>query len=127
MIRERDDDLVKKIDTMSAYMKGAHIQMSRRDRPNDWFDCPNPTWNWADYDYRYAPKPSYKPFINKDQFIQSLESHSAMPYVLLNGEYRIVSQIYDEGITIAESNYTYKELVSRNIRFLDGAVCGIPV
>lgn len=127
MIKERYDDLVKKIAIMSAYMKGAHIQMSRRDCPNDWFDCSNPTWNWADYDYRYAPKPSYKPFSDKYEFIQSLESHSAMPYVLLNGEYRMVSRIYDNGITIDVTNYTYKELIRFNVRFTDGTVCGIPV
>lgn len=50
-----------------------------------------------------------------------------MPYVCLDEEYRIVSQIYDEGITIAESNYTYEELVKKNIKFLNDTVCGITV
>ena len=50
-----------------------------------------------------------------------------MPYVLLNGGYRIVSQIYNEGIIIAETGYAYQELIKNNIKFLDGTVCGIPV
>lgn len=124
MTREKETTIAEKISVMVAYENGAAIQVRNRKYADTWVSCPLPKWDWDYFDYRIAP---YTPFWNKEEFIQFLKTHSAMPYVLLNGEYRIVSQIYDEGITIAESNYTYKELVKKNVKFLDGTVCGIPV
>ena len=124
MTREKETTIAEKISVMAAYENGAAIQVRNRKHADIWANCPLPQWNWYDFDYRITP---YTPFWNKEEFIQFLKEHSAMPYVLLDGEYRIVSQIYNEGITIAESNYTYKELVKKNIKFLDGTVCGIPV
>lgn len=127
MTQEKESTIAEKIAVMEAYKHGASIQIRSRIYADTWASCSLPKWNWDAFDYRVTPKPSYKPFSDKYEFIQSLESHSAMPYVLLGGKYRIVSQIYDEGITIAEINYTYKELVKLNVQFLDGTVCGIPV
>lgn len=127
MAKEDAATVADKIAVMTAYVNGELIQVRNRNYPDTWASCSLPKWNWDDFDYRIARKPSYKPFSDKYEFMQSLESHSGMPYVLLNGEYRIVSQIYDEGITIAESNYTYEGLIKKNIKFLDGTVCGIPV
>lgn len=127
MTKEDAAAVADKIAVMTAYVNGEHIQEMQRGSGCGWHDSYFPVWNWVDFSYRITTKPLYRPFTNKEEFIQSLKSHSAMPYVLLNGEYRIVSQIYDEGITIAESNYTYKELVKKNIKFLDGTVYGIPV
>ena len=127
MTREKETTIAEKISVMAAYENGAAIQVRNRKHADIWANCPLPQWNWDDFDYRITPRPTYRPFMNKEEFIQSLESHGAMPYVLLNGEYRIVSQIYDEGITIAESNYTYEGLIKKNIKFLNGTVCGIPV
>lgn len=127
MTKERAAAIADKIAVMAAYANGEPIQMMKIGSYYEWIDCDLPKWNWDDFDYRITPKPSYRPFTNKEEFIQFLKTHSAMPYVLLNGEYRIVSRIYDEGITIAESNYTYEGLVKENIKFLDDTVCGIPV
>lgn len=128
MTKESTSAVEHKIAVMTAYANGEPIQEMRYGSVYGWRNCNGePFWNWEYCDYRVAPKPSYRPFTNKEEFIQFLKTHSAMPYVLLNGEYRIVSQIYDEGITIAESNYTYEGLVKKNIKFLDGTVCGIHV
>lgn len=116
-----------KIAVMTAYINGESIQKAQRGDKCDWHDTHLPLWNWEDFNYRVAPKPTYKPFNDKYEFAQALHKNSGMPYVCLDGEYRIVSQIYDEGITIAESNYTYEELVKKNIKFSNGTVCGIPV
>lgn len=127
MAKEDAAAVADKIAVMTAYVNGEPIQEMQRGSGCGWHDSYMPTWNWVDFSYRIAPKPAYTPFWTKEEFIQSLKSHSTMPYVCLDGEYRIVSQIYDEGITIAESNYTYEGLVKKNIKFLDGTVCGIPV
>ena len=116
-----------KIAVMAAYANGEPIQEMKRGSGDGWQDNYLPLWNWVDFSYRVAPKPAYNPFNDKYEFAQALHKNSTMPYVLLDGEYRIVSQIYDEGITIAESNYTYEELIKKNIKFLNGIVCGIPV
>ena len=121
------DDLKRKIGVMTAYANGEPIQIREPGIYPEWVNCVKPQWNWIAQDYRVAPKPTYKPFNDKYEFAQALHKNSSMPYVCLNGEYRIVSQIYDEGITIAESNYTYEGLVKKNIKFLNGTVCGIPV
>ena len=127
MTQREFDELKRKIDVMTAYVNGEPIQEMQRGSGCGWHDSYFPTWNWVDFSYRIAPKPAYTPFCTKEEFMQSLESHSAMPYVLLNGGYRIVSQIYNEGIIIAETGYAYQELIKNNIKFLDGTVCGIPV
>lgn len=127
MTKENTTAVAEKIAVMEAYKHGAAIQAMRRGSIYGWLDCDNPRWNWVDNDYRITPKPSYGPFTNKEEFIQFLKSHSGMPYVLLNGGYKIVSHIYNEGIIIAETGYAYQELIKNNIKFLDGTVCGIPV
>ena len=127
MTKESATAIADKIAVMTAYANGELIQEVRLGSGCDWSDSYFPSWNWENFSYRIAPKPTYTPFCNKDEFMQSLESHSGMPYVLLNGGYRIVSQIYNEGIIIAETGYAYQELVKKNIKFLDGTVCGIPV
>lgn len=127
MTKESTSAVADKIAVMTAYVNGEHIQEMQRKSGCGWHDSYLPTWNWVDFSYRIAPKPAYTPFTSKEEFIQSLESHSAMPYVLLNGGYKIVSQIHNEGIIIAETGYAYQELIKNNIKFLDGTVCGIPV
>lgn len=126
MAKEDAAAVADKIAVMTAYVNGEHIQEMQRGS-GLWHDSYFPTWNWVDFSYRIAPKPTYNPFNDKYEFAQALHKNSGMPYVCLNGEYRIVSQIYDEGITIAESNYTYEGLIKKNVKFLDGTVCGIPV
>lgn len=116
-----------KIAVMTAYINGESIQEAQHGDNCDWHNTHLPLWNWENFNYRVAPKPSCNPFNDKYEFAQALYKNSGMPYVCLDGEYRIVSQIYDEGITIAESNYTYEELVKKNIKFLNGTVCGITV
>ena len=127
MTQREFDELKRKIDVMAAYANGELIQMKKPGIYPEWVNCAKPQWNWIAQDYRVAPKPTYKPFNDKYEFAQALHKNSSMPYVCLDGEYRIVSQIYDEGITIAFSDYTYEELVKMNIKFLNGTVCGIPV
>lgn len=126
MAKEDAAAVADKIAVMTAYVNGELIQEMQRGS-GLWHDSYLPTWDWVDFSYRIAPKPAYTPFSDKYEFMQSLESHSGMPYVLLNGGYRIVSQIYNEGIIIAETGYAYQELIKKNIKFLDGTVCGIPV
>ena len=127
MTREKETSIAEKIAVMTAYANGESIQARTRKYLDNWANCLLPKWNWNDFDYRITPKPSYKPFSDKEEFIQFLKTHSGMPYVLLNGGYKIVSQIYNEGIIIAETGYAYQELIKKNIKFLDGTVCGIPV
>ena len=127
MTKESTSAIADKIAVMTAYANGESIQARTRKYLDNWANCPLPKWNWDDFDYRITPKPLYKPFNDKYEFAQALHKNSGMPYVCLDGEYRIVSPIYDEGITIAFSDYTYEELVKMNIKFLNGTVCGIPV
>ena len=49
----------RRIEVMQAAANGARIEMRRcSDQDGEWQKCTKPTWNFASWDYRVAPKPA---------------------------------------------------------------------
>lgn len=49
----------EKIAVMQAFAEGREVQLKSWCN-GDWKDCPNPRWNWHDFDYRIKPVPQAK-------------------------------------------------------------------
>lgn len=56
--RQKDSELARQIETMSAFASGKTIEgCDRHGDPNAWRVCICPTWNWGSNDYRIQREP----------------------------------------------------------------------
>lgn len=63
----------KMIKVMQAFIEGKTIQY-KKVNDNDWdawCNC-NPVWDWANYEYRVKPEPTYRPYKNLEEFKQDI-------------------------------------------------------
>jgi hypothetical protein len=45
------------IEVLQAFERGEKVQCKALRKPDDWSDSNAPSWNWAEFSYRIAPKP----------------------------------------------------------------------
>ena len=62
------------IKVMEAYANGKKIQ--RTDLDGNWFDCENPNFDWASFNYRIKPEPKYRPFRTQEECWEEMHKHS---------------------------------------------------
>lgn len=61
------------IKVMEAYANGKKIQ--RTDLDGNWFDCENPNFDWASFNYRIKPEPKYRPFRTQEECWNEMHKH----------------------------------------------------
>ena len=61
------------IKVMEAYANGKKIQ--RTDLDGNWFDCENPNFDWASFNYRIKPEPKYRPFSTQEECWNEMHKH----------------------------------------------------
>lgn len=83
-------NIAYKIEVMRAYEEGKDIQICERARPYFWMDCPDPQWNWEDYNYQIR---KFKPSIDWDQ---------------VSKEYRYLAQDRDGSLWLFEDMPYYR-------------------
>ena len=67
------------IKVMEAYANGKKIQ--RTDLDGNWFDCENPNFDWASFNYRIKPEPKYRPFKTQEECWQEMLKHDEFGWV----------------------------------------------
>lgn len=119
------------IKVMEAYADGKKVQ--RTDLDGNWFDCDNPKFNWASFNYRIKPEPKYRPFKTQEECWQEMQKHQPFGWIkskdntevvqigrlLTGGCGCLITLSIDEGHNIA-SSYYYK-----NYTFVDGTLFGV--
>lgn len=67
------------IKVMEAYANGKKIQ--RTDLDGNWFDCENPNFDWASFNYRIKPEPKYRPFRTQEECWNEMLKHQPFGYL----------------------------------------------
>lgn len=62
------------IEVMKAFTEGKTIQCKEvNDNDYDaWYVC-NPAWDWANFEYRVMPEPTYRPYKDIEEFKKDIE------------------------------------------------------
>ena len=71
------------IKVMEAYANGKKIQ--RTDLDGNWFDCENPNFDWASFNYRIKPEPKYRPFRTQEECWEEMHKHSDFGWLKSKG------------------------------------------
>lgn len=124
------------IEVMQAYERGEQIEYRMRTIPkNNERDLitKEPDWNWAEFDYRVKPQPTYRPYKNAEEFLKAQEEHRMNIQLKGCNYYRLPLYITDTiiGVQCPASNgsvvsidVSYRELLEDYL-WQDGTPCGV--
>ena len=109
------EETLKRIEIMQAYCNGSQIQILT--------DIENP--NWKGENYRIKPSSKYRPFLNKEEYIQETQKHPMPGWVKINNSLACIISIIDENfIFMYGEKYSYEQSL-RLMTFVDDSPLGI--
>lgn len=112
------------IKVMEAYANGKKIQGT--DLDGNWFDCENPNFDWASFNYRIKPEPKYRPFRTQEECWNEMHKHPDFGWVIRSGVYLNISGVYCDTIyTLEDSNGIHFDYAFLELTFTDGAPFGV--
>ena len=129
MTREETRAAIK---VMEAYANGKKIQ--RTDLDGNWFDCENPNFDWASFNYRIKPEPKYRPFRTQEECWQEMHKHPDFGWIVSKEDlgYCYICDIFTLAskklmITLGiDENYSHEaDSYLNNYTFTDGESFGI--
>lgn len=118
---------------LKAYSEGKSIQ-KRTFTPGegctDWVDTDYISFYDATIEYRIKPEPTYRVYINAEEFLKAQKEHG--PYIkgrlaVLTGEYHLPQNVHDCGVAWtnwADAHSSYRDLFD-GFTWQDGTPCGI--
>ena len=111
------------IAVMTACKEGKKIQWANAEE-DDWEDCPHPSWDLTNFDYRVKTEPKVRPYENAKEFLDAMKEHG--PMVTKDGEtFHIpVKAYYDRCDILTEEWISYVTL-SEYYKWQDGTRCGV--
>ena len=112
------------IKVMEAYANGKKIQGT--DLDGNWFDCENPNFDWASFNYRIKPEPKCRPFRTQEECWEEMHKHPDFGWVIRSGVYLNISGVYCDTIyTLEDSNGIHFDYAFLELTFTDGAPFGV--
>ena len=129
MTREESRAAIK---VMEAYANGKKIQ--RTDLDGNWFDCENPNFDWASFNYRIKPEPKYRPFRTQEECWEEMHKHPDFGWIVSKEDlgYCYICDIFTLAskklmITLGiDENYSHEaDSYLNNYTFTDGEPFGI--
>ena len=109
------------IKVMEAYANGKKIQGT--DLDGNWFDCENPNFDWASFNYRIKPEPKYRPFRTQEECWNEMHKHSDFGWLYYKEKGYYVS-IDAMGDRVGMNGQKFVEAFS-DYTFTDGEPFGI--
>lgn len=112
------------IEVISAHMDGKTIEYKRKGLDNiGWHVCcPNPMWDFRNFDYRVKEEPKYRPYKSAEEFLKAQKEHG--PYLEFSGDFHMPLDINNEGVKVFLVYYKY-ETVLKDYTWQDGHPTGI--
>lgn len=116
------EETLKRIEIMQAYCNGNLVQILTA---HGWQDIENPNWNGTNY--RIKPTSKYRPFSNKEEYVQEAQKHPMPGWVKRYDNLENISEIDNHGFTFKDNLiFTYKDLLYNTyFTFVDGSPLGI--
>lgn len=118
------EEIKEAIKVMEAFANGKKVQ--RTDLDGNWFDCDNPRFDWANFNYRIKPEPKYRPFRTQEECWNEMHKHPDFGWVKEKASEMIynISGISELSIVILEDINSFKEAFDI-YQFKDGTPFGI--
>lgn len=114
------EETLKRIEIMQAYCNGSQIQILTA---QGWQDIENPSWKGENY--RIKPSSEYRPFLNKEEYIQEAQKHPMPGWVNLKDNLIWLESINNRGVVCLEDKeYSYKQIL-QEMTFVDDSPLGI--
>ena len=112
------------IAVMKAAQEGKTIQWANAEE-NDWEDCPHPSWDWANFDYRVKPEPKVRPYENAKEFVEAMREHG--PMFTNDGKtfHLPFKACYDRCDSLSFEGWISYISLSESYKWQDGTPCGI--
>lgn len=112
------------IDVLKAYIEEKEIQWRIRsnDRQSEkWNDCYNPSFDFANIEYRIKSEPKYRPYNSAEEFLKVQKEHG--PYLEKMGEFYLPTSVRQDAVLWGFCT-KWKDLLNY-YKWQDGAPCGI--
>ena len=75
--------------------------------------------------YRIKKTPNYRPFKNAKEFLEEMQKHKPVGWLVSDKALSIITEFNNEVIEFGHSNYTFEEILINGITFADGQPFGI--
>lgn len=130
------EEALKLSEILKAYAEGKTIQWRIRSnyrQGEQWYDCFNPTFDFANLEYRIKPEPKLRPYANAEEFLAAQKEHGPyFKYKEGNQNWFLPDIINDAGCHIGvrkweddrDKSISYSWICDHFI-WQDGAHCGI--
>ena len=75
--------------------------------------------------YRIKKKPNYRPFKNAKEFLDEMQKHKPVGWLVSYKAFSIITAFNNEVIEFGNSKYKFEEILINGITFADGKPFGI--
>ena len=75
--------------------------------------------------YRIKKTPNYRPFKNAKEFLEEMQKHQPVGWLVSYKAFSIITSFNNEVIEFGNSNYKFEEILINGITFADGKPFGI--
>lgn len=112
------------IDIVTAHKEGKTIEYKRKGLDNiGWHVyCPNPMWDFRNFNYRVKEESKYRPYKNAKEFLNAQKEHG--PNLEFKDTFYMPLDINNEGVKVFWVEYKYKAIL-KDYTWQDGTPCGI--
>lgn len=113
----------KAAEVMLAYANGEEIEIAYSN--SSYQTVTNPEFDWGKVEYRVKPKPTYRPFKDKEECWNEMLKHQPLGWIKNEcGNIFNIIAIFKDSINLNECSAYYSELC-KQFKFIDGTPFGI--
>lgn len=113
----------KAAEVMLAYANGEEIEIAYSN--SSYQTVTSPEFNWGKVEYRVKPKPTYRPFKDKEECWNEMLKHQPLGWIKNEcGNIFNIIAIFKDSINLNECSAYYSELC-KQFKFIDGTPFGI--
>lgn len=111
-------------EVLNAYAEGKPIEVLL---DGEWgeVDLNEYSFDPENESYRIKKEPTYRPFKNAKEFLEEMQKHQPVGWLVSYKAFSIITSFNNEVIEFGHSNYTFEEILINGITFADGQPFGI--
>lgn len=109
---------------LNAYAEGKTIEVFL---DGEWAEIEQDKYYFdiEDECYRIKKTPNYRPFKNAKEFLEEMQKHQPVGWLVSYKAFSIITSFNNEVIEFGNSNYKFEEILINGITFADGQPFGI--
>lgn len=109
---------------LNAYAEGKTIEVFL---DGEWAEIEQDKYYFdiEDECYRIKKTPNYRPFKNAKEFLEEMQKHQPVGWLVSYKAFSIITSFDNEVIEFGNSNYKFEEILINGITFADGQPFGI--